>query len=94
MTRILASWYQLGQDAADFPSPGYGFAYNLSLPHPVVDARNASSRPTRLAGAVEGHVLVKNNNQALPLKSAEMKQISIFGYSAKAPNVNSYVSLH
>lgn len=65
-------------------------ALDLSLPHPVVDARNASSRPTLLAGAVEGHVLVKNTDNALPLQSADMKQISIFGYSAKAPNHNNY----
>ncbi|CAN8105430.1 unnamed protein product [Discula destructiva] len=87
-TRILSSWYQLGQDV-DFPSPGYGLALNLSLPHAVVDARNASARPILLAGASEGHVLVKNTNNALPLKSADMKLISVFGYSAKAPNRNS-----
>lgn len=86
---ILTSWYQLGQDE-DYPSLGYGLAANLSLPHLVVDARNASARPVLLAGAVEGHVLVKNTNNALPLKSADMKLISIFGYSAKAPNRNNY----
>ncbi|KAF3764314.1 family 3 glycoside hydrolase [Cryphonectria parasitica EP155] len=90
VTRILTSWYQLGQDSADFPAPGYGLAADLSVPHPVVDARNASGKPTLFAGAVEGHVLVKNTNNALPLKSAEMKLISLFGYSAKVPNVNNY----
>lgn len=55
-----------------------------------MDARNASSKPTLLAGAIEGHVLVKNTNNSLPLKSADMKLISIFGYSAKAPNVNNW----
>lgn len=86
---ILTSWYQLGQDT-DFPTPGYGLPINLSLPHPVVDARNASFRPTLLAGAVEGHVLVKNTNNALPLQSANTKLLSIFGYSAKAPDQNNY----
>lgn len=73
---------------ADYPSPGYGLAADLNSPHLLVDARNASARPTLLAGAVEGHVLVKNTNNALPLKSADMKMISLFGYSAKAPDVN------
>lgn len=90
-TRILAPWFQLGQDAADFPEPGYGLANDLSVPHRVVDARNASSKPTLLAGATEGHVLVKNTDGALPLKSSETKLISLFGYSAKAPNVNTWV---
>ncbi|PSR83398.1 glycosyl hydrolase family 3 N terminal domain-domain-containing protein [Coniella lustricola] len=89
VTRILSAWYQLGQDT-DFPEPGYGIVADLSAPHTVVDGRNASGRPTLYAGAVEGHVLVKNSKQALPLKSADMRLISIFGYSAKAPNVNNY----
>jgi beta-glucosidase len=89
-TRIIAPWYHLGQDAGDFPEPGYGMAADLSVPHRIVDARNASSKPTLLAGATEGHVLVKNTDGALPLKSSETKLISIFGYSAKAPNVNSW----
>lgn len=91
-TRILAPWYHLGQDAKDFPEPGYGLADDLSLPHRIVDARNASSKPTLLAGATEGHVLVKNTGGTLPFKSSETKTISIFGYSAKAPNVNNWVA--
>lgn len=87
MHSILTSWYHLGQDA-DFPDPGYGLAANLSLPHAVVDARNASNKPILLAGAVEGHVLVKNTNNALPLQPATTNLLSLFGYSAKAPNRN------
>lgn len=34
-------------------------------------------------GAIGGHVLVKNSNNALPLKKPVM--ISVFGYSASAP---------
>lgn len=87
--RVLTAWYQLGQDADDFPAPGHGLAANLVLPHERVDARNASARPTVFVGAVEGHVLVKNaDNAALPLQAARMKLISLFGYSAKAPDVN------
>jgi beta-glucosidase len=58
---------------------------SILAPHPVVDARNASARPVILDGAVEGHVLVKNVNNTLPLKAPRM--MSIFGYSAKAPDV-------
>ncbi|KAM0347331.1 hypothetical protein ACHAPU_004850 [Fusarium lateritium] len=85
-TRILATWYQLNQDQ-DFPTPGYGLAANLWEPHPIVDARNASSKPTLWDGAVEGHVLVKNTNNTLPLKS-DLKLVSLFGYSLKAPDKN------
>ncbi|KAJ4397872.1 hypothetical protein N0V93_002109 [Gnomoniopsis smithogilvyi] len=87
VTRILTSWYHLGQDT-DFPAPGYGLAANLSLPHTIVDARNTSNRPNLLAGAVEGHVLVKNTNNALPFNAPSL--LSIFGYSAKSPDVNNF----
>ncbi|RSM10911.1 hypothetical protein CDV31_007039 [Fusarium ambrosium] len=86
ITRILASWYQLKQDQ-DFPTPGYGMAKELWKPHLIVDARNASAKPSLSMGAVEGHVLVKNTNNALPLKS-DMKLVSLFGYSLKAPDKN------
>lgn len=80
--RTLASWYQLGQDQG-FPSPGVGLPQILSSPHTIVDARNASFKQTLLDGAVEGHVLVKNINNALPLNKPRM--LSIFGYSATQP---------
>ncbi|QKD61980.2 glycoside hydrolase superfamily [Fusarium oxysporum Fo47] len=86
VTRILATWYQLNQDQ-DTEAPGHGLAANLWDPHPVVDARNASSKPTLWDGAVEGHVLVKNTDNALPFKSS-MKLVSLFGYSHKAPDKN------
>lgn len=63
-------------------------AANLWEPHEVVDARTKCARPTLFNGAVEGHVLVKNENNALPLDSDDMKLISLFGYSARAPNKN------
>ncbi|KAF9771053.1 hypothetical protein IL306_011321 [Fusarium sp. DS 682] len=87
VTRILATWYHLNQDQ-DSLAPGHGIAANLWEPHPIVDARNASSKPTLWDGAVEGHVLVKNTNSALPLKS-NLKLVSLFGYSHKAPDKNS-----
>ncbi|KAF5591070.1 beta-glucosidase [Fusarium pseudoanthophilum] len=86
VTRLLATWYQLNQDQ-DTEAPGHGLAAKLWEPHPVVDARNASSKPTIWDGAVEGHVLVKNTNNALPFKP-NMKLVSLFGYSHKAPDKN------
>ncbi|KFA81753.1 hypothetical protein S40288_09954 [Stachybotrys chartarum IBT 40288] len=88
-SRILASWFQVHQDS-DFPGPGSGMPPNISAPHVAVDARNRCARPTLWDGAVEGQVLVKNTDGALPLASSEMKLISLFGYSARAPNKNNY----
>ncbi|KAK8879261.1 beta-glucosidase M [Apiospora arundinis] len=88
VTRIIASWYQMGQDKPEFPEPGVGMPKDLLKPHHVVDARNSSARPTLFDGAAEGHVLVKNKNGALPLDSSKMKLISLYGYSAKSPSRN------
>jgi beta-glucosidase len=83
--RILASYYQMSQDQ-DFPEPGVGMPSDLAKPHEIVDARNTSFKSVLFDGAVEGHVLLKNKNKALPLKSPRL--LSIFGYSAKAPDQN------
>ncbi|KAK3899433.1 putative beta-glucosidase M, partial [Staphylotrichum tortipilum] len=80
--RTLATWYHLRQDH-DFPRPGIGMASDLTKPHDLVDARNASFRPILHAGAVEGHVLVKNTRSTLPLKTPKL--LSLFGYSATNP---------
>ncbi|KAJ5351480.1 hypothetical protein N7452_000454 [Penicillium brevicompactum] len=77
-TRILAAWYLLGQDEG-FPKPGIGMPYAITQPHTRVDARDPAARPIIFQGAVEGHVLVKNN-RALPLRDPQV--ISVFGYSA------------
>ncbi|KAK6067280.1 cel3e secreted beta-glucosidase [Seiridium cupressi] len=87
-TRIMASWYQMKQDGSSFPIPGSGMPADILVPHEVVDARDPSAKSTLFDGAVEGHVLVKNTDSALPLNSTQMKLISLFGYSAKAPNKN------
>ncbi|KAM0471674.1 hypothetical protein ACHAP7_008938 [Fusarium lateritium] len=84
--RILATWYQLNQDK-DTLVPGHGLPKDLWAPHPIVDARNKSGKSTLWDGAVEGHVLVKNTNKTLPLKS-NLKLVSLFGYSHKAPDKN------
>ncbi|EAW22115.1 beta-glucosidase [Aspergillus fischeri NRRL 181] len=81
--RIIASWYQMNQNS-DSPSPGVGMPTNMYAPHQRVIGREASSKQTLLRGAIEGHVLVKNTNSALPLKSPQL--LSVFGYDAKGPD--------
>ncbi|KAH6900622.1 glycoside hydrolase family 3 protein [Thelonectria olida] len=80
-TRILTSWYKLDQDK-NFLEPGSGMPSDITQPHDIVDARDRAANAVRQQGAVEGHVLVKNTKDTLPLKSPKM--LSIFGYSAKA----------
>lgn len=77
-TRILAAWYKY----AELEEPGAGMPYSLLDPHPIVDARDPASKHTIFQGAVEGHVLVKNVNNALPLKAP--KFLSLFGYDGIA----------
>lgn len=86
-TRIIASWYQMKQDE-DFPTPGIGMPADLTKAHRIVDARNTSSRRVLLDGAIEGHVLVKNTKNALPLTKPKM--LSIFGYSVRSPDQWNY----
>lgn len=79
-TRIVATWYQLGQDQA--LALGAGMPPNLLLPHNYTDAKDPSSKNSLLQQAIEGHVLVKNINSALPLTKPRV--LSIFGYDAAA----------
>lgn len=83
-TRIVATWYQMGQDSDDFATPGHGIPGDISQPHTKVVGWNASYQDVIYQGALEGHVLVKNTNNTLPLKSPQL--ISLFGYSAKTPD--------
>ena len=57
---------------------------NLSLPHEAIAARVPESKPIILEGAIAGHVLVKNEDNALPFKGPR-KMLSIFGYDATVP---------
>lgn len=54
----------------------------LASPHQRVIAKSPGNKDILLQGAVESHVLLKNTNNALPLKSPKL--ISLFGYSAKS----------
>jgi beta-glucosidase len=78
--RTIATWYQFGQDEEDFPELGVGMPADITLPHEYVDAKDPAARPNLLQQAIEGHVLVKNIRNALPLRTP--KSLSVFGYDA------------
>lgn len=84
-TRIIATWYQFGQDDPDYPKLGVGLPPDLEQPHHYVNVKNPDARPSLLQQAIEGHVLVKNTNNALPLSNLSV--ISVFGYDAIAEAV-------
>jgi beta-glucosidase len=66
--RIIAAWYRLEElNSPAFENPGFGMPANLLAPHTLVDARDPSSAETIFQSAVEGHVLVKNLDNTLPL---------------------------
>ncbi|KAI0473279.1 glycosyl hydrolase family 3 N terminal domain-containing protein [Xylariaceae sp. FL0804] len=108
--RVVAAHYQMGQDRPDsgFPAggPGVGMPPDLTRPHAVVDARNASAeaRQVLFDGAVEGHVLLKNTNSgngngsngssssALGLPLRQPRMLSVFGYSARSPDQWNYAA--
>ncbi|KAJ5628774.1 hypothetical protein N7490_011002 [Penicillium lividum] len=82
ITRLMATWYYLDQDTA-FPNPGIGMPLTANVAHQAVIATSNEAKPILLQAATEGHVLVKNINNALPLKSPKL--ISVFGYDAYTP---------
>ncbi|OOQ86323.1 putative beta-glucosidase M [Penicillium brasilianum] len=82
ITRLMATWYYLDQDLV-FPNPGIGIPSSASAAHQAVIATSQEAKPVLLQAAVESHVLVKNTNNALPLKSPKL--ISVFGYDAYGP---------
>lgn len=74
-TRILASWYKYSKVEV----PGVENHYNESGIAP-------DSAAVAFQSAVEGHVLVKNVNNALPLKKPQT--LSLFGWNAPIGNTN------
>jgi beta-glucosidase len=86
VTRILAPWYKIGSQTENAERPGSGIPASLTQAHEFVDARSPDSKPIIFQSAVEGHVLVKNVGNALPL--AKPKFISIFGYDAAGQLMN------
>jgi beta-glucosidase len=85
--RILATWYKFGLDANTTEPLGFGEVLTLTTPHEFVNARDPAAAPSIFQQAQEGHVLVKNVNNALPLKKP--KVLSIFGADAFPPPVES-----
>jgi beta-glucosidase len=84
-TRILSAWYKFGMDQ-EYPKIGVGLPVSILHPHENVDARDKASKPARFQAAVEGHVLVKNKDKALPLSSLLI--MSLYGYNARSATVN------
>ncbi|CAZ82559.1 unnamed protein product [Tuber melanosporum] len=100
--RIVATWYQLGQDDASYPRPnfsswfrtstgptyvGVGSSAGNSLQNFYVDVRDDHHEVAR-AIAAESITLLKNIKGALPFKSGKeaKKSIMIFGSDA-GPNL-------
>ena len=68
-TRVLAAWYRF----AELDEPGYDSHANVTVSPP-------ESADVAFQTAVEGHVLVKNINNALPL--SKPAALNIFGWDA------------
>jgi beta-glucosidase len=87
-TRIVAVWKKFGS----IPNPGHGdpSTVDWTLPHNHTNAMKHTSQKTIFQGALEGHVLVKNINNALPLNKPTV--LSLFGYDALPPAVVDPVS--
>jgi len=81
-TRILATYCKY----APYTNIGYGSPPNVSAPHAFHNSRTPASASTIMQGAMEGRVLVKNVNGALPLQSPQF--ISLFVYDDHAPPTN------
>lgn len=82
--RIVAAWFYSNLDSVELLT-GEGLVADFASPHPLTEARDPAARRSILQAAEEGHVLVKNTNSALPLKSPRI--LSLFGYDATAPEI-------
>lgn len=66
--------------------PGHSMPKSLQESHEIVDARGPGTDTILFEGAVEGHVLVKNTKETLPLSKLSPRILSAFGYSATSPD--------
>lgn len=57
--------------------------HDVNEPHQRIIGTYPAEQEALLQSAIEGHVLVKNTNKALPLQSPRL--VSVFGYDAKGP---------
>ncbi|OQE27008.1 hypothetical protein PENFLA_c006G08262 [Penicillium flavigenum] len=84
-TRIMAAWYFSHQDDKSLPPAGVGLTANFEDHRAlIIDARDPNDADLLMEGAIQGHVLVKNVKNSLPLKAPSM--LSIYGYDAKLPD--------
>lgn len=81
-TRILASWYRLGQDQ-DFPKPNFN-THTPDPSGPSVRTADTLSLVREIAGA--STVLLKNSNKTLPLKAGSIKTMAVIGLDAQTPD--------
>ncbi len=73
----------MGQSSG-YPTPGIGMPPSYVGAHTAVNAKSPAAKSVLLEGAIEGHVLVKNVNNALPLKSPQL--VFVAGYDAAGPS--------
>jgi beta-glucosidase len=59
---------------------------DLTAAHQLVDVRDPAASILLHQAAVEGHVLLKNTNNALPLQKPRL--LSLFGYDGIIPAQN------
>ncbi|EPB90789.1 hypothetical protein HMPREF1544_02367 [Mucor circinelloides 1006PhL] len=81
--RIVAAWYKLGQDQG-FPQPNFDSFRPERGMH--LDVQGNHKREIRQMGAAST-VLLKNQDNILPLSSSQIKKLSIIGSDA-GPNPN------
>lgn len=88
--RIVAAWYHIFNGPAGNVPFGNGLPADLTAPHALVEARDPAGKASIRQSAIEGHVLLKNTNNTLPLKKP--KVLSLFGYDATIAPVNNPAS--
>ncbi|KAL2822217.1 hypothetical protein BDW59DRAFT_163810 [Aspergillus cavernicola] len=64
---------------------GVGMTADFTKPHRKVNARDPAAKGTLLTAAIEGHVLVTNIGNSLPLRKPQL--LSLFGHDARFMNV-------
>ncbi|EPS36956.1 hypothetical protein H072_9519 [Dactylellina haptotyla CBS 200.50] len=100
-TRVVAAWYQLGQDAfpkdftpnfSSWVRSGTGLLHfgsgegPMGITNKYINVQ-ADHKSVARAVATEGHVLVKNTAKILPLEISKYKKIGIYGSDAgPSPN--------
>jgi beta-glucosidase len=77
----VAAWIKL----AKF-EPGVGLPLDTASPRQIITAVNSAAQPNILQSAIEGIVLVKNRDNALPLRKPKM--LALYGYDGQAPSKN------